>query len=177
MVPGVAWVNPLPANNNNNNSKRREFLTSLVSAGTVIATTTVTADKAAAADKLNLSDEELKKIVKDDILERKFVATGNLTPEIYKPTATFTDEIDTYGMKQWMTGTQKLFVGDQSKVSLLGDVEVSPEKVQFRIDEELVFRIPLRPRVFLSATVSKSLDMPGFVLVAQTNTLMSIHFR
>lgn len=83
----------------------------------------------AASDRLSLSDDELKDIVREDLVKRQFLVTGNLTPSIYKPTATFTDEIDTYKMDQWIKGTQKLFVGEKSDVRLVGDVDVSPEKV------------------------------------------------
>jgi len=103
--------------------------------------------------KLELSDEQLKEIVKSDLLDRQFLVTGNLTPIIYDPTAKFTDEIDTYGMDQWRTGTQKLFVGEKSKVRLVGDVDVSPSKVEFKFDEDLMFRIPFRPTVHLTGRV------------------------
>ena len=98
-------------------------------------------------------DEELKRIVKADIVERQFLVTGDLTRSIYQPTATFTDEIDTYQMDQWMKGTQRLFVGEKSDVRLVGDVEVSAEKVEFRFDEDLMFRIPFRPVVSLTGKV------------------------
>jgi hypothetical protein len=95
----------------------------------------------------------LKAIVKADMVDRQFLVTGNLTPSIYKKTATFTDEIDTYQMDQWMKGTQKLFVGEKSDVRLVGDVEVSPDKIEFRFDEDLMFRVPFNPIVSLSGKV------------------------
>lgn len=110
-----------------------------------------------------LSDARIKEIVKSDILDRQFLVTGNLTPSIYRPTATFTDEIDTYKMDQWMTGTQKLFVGEKSLVRLVGDVDVTPEKVEFRFDEDLMFRIPFRPTVSLSGKVVLKRDSDGFI--------------
>jgi hypothetical protein len=76
-----------------------------------------------------------------------------LTPSIYKKTATFTDEIDTYEMDKWVKGTQKLFVGEKSDVRLVGDVEVSPDKIEFRFDEDLMFRVPFNPIVSLSGKV------------------------
>lgn len=117
-------------------TNRRQFLgSSLATAGFTVAATATnylvvpTQPAKAASEKLDISDAELKEIVKQDILKRQFLVTGNLTPSIYKPTATFTDEIDTYKMDQWMKGTQKLFVGEKSDVRLIGDVNVAPEKV------------------------------------------------
>ena len=120
VIPSSAWT-PLTVETS---TSRRNFLSSIVAGGgALVAVTTMDQVPAAmAVDRLNISDEQLKQIVKDDILKRQFLVTGNLTPEIYKPTATFTDEIDTYKMDQWMKGTQKLFVGEKSDVRLVGDV-------------------------------------------------------
>ena len=46
-------------------------------------------------------------------------------------------------MLQWIQGTQRLFRGDGSNVRLVGDVNVSDDKVEFRFDEDLMFNIPL----------------------------------
>lgn len=143
-------------------NSRRHFLGSLVAAGSIALVAPQQA-KATADARLALSDEELKQVVKEDILKRQFLVTGNLTPDIYKPTATFTDEIDTYKMDQWMKGTQKLFVGEKSDVRLVGDVNVSPEKVEFRFDEDLMFRIPLRPTVSLTGKVILTRDDSGYI--------------
>ena len=61
-------------------------------------------------------------------------------------------------MDQWITGTQKLFVGENSDVRLVGDIDVTPEKVTFRFDEDLQFRIPLRPTVALTGMVVLTRD-------------------
>ena len=105
-----------------------------------------------------ISDNELKDIVKADLLDRQFLVTGQITRSIYLPAATFTDEIDTYKLDQWVKGTAKLFVGEQSDVRLVGDVDVSPEEVRFHFDEDLMFRIPFRPIVSLSGTVVLARD-------------------
>ena len=167
-VPGSAWT-PYATKRQGEEvsvlkNRRREFLHSLAGsvavAGSLLAPTPA---KAEPSNRLNLSDEELKQVVKDDVLKRQFLVTGNLTPDIYKQTATFTDEIDTYKMDQWIKGTQKLFVGEKSDVRLIGDVEVTPEKVEFRFDEDLMFRIPLRPTVSLSGKVVLTRDDSGFI--------------
>ena len=113
--------------------------------------------------KLNLTDDELKDIVKSDILKRQFLVTGDLTRSVYNPAATFTDEIDTYGMDQWMAGTKRLFVGNKSEVRLVGDVEVSPAKVEFRFDEDLMFNIPFKPVVSLTGKVVLTRDETGYI--------------
>ena len=113
--------------------------------------------------KLDLTDEQLKEVIKSDVLKRQFLVTGVLTRSVYKPTATFTDEIDTYGMDQWMKGTQRLFVGSKSQVRLVGDVEVNPEKVEFRFDEDLMFNIPFNPVVSLTGKVVLTRDETGYI--------------
>lgn len=129
----------------------------LVAPGTNAASAAETT--AATSDtKLNLTDEQLKEIVKSDLVDKQFLVTGDLTPSIYLPTAKFTDEIDTYEMEQWQKGTQKLFVGDKSQVRLVGDVDVTRDKVEFRFDEDLVFRIPFRPTVHLTGRLELTRD-------------------
>jgi hypothetical protein len=116
-----------------------------------------------AETKWNISDEELLQIVKSDLLERQFLVTGNITQSIYLPTATFTDEIDTYTMDQWMKGTQQLFVGDQSHVRLIDDtLTITPQQIEFRFDEDLMFNLlPIfRPVVSLSGKVILTRDIP-----------------
>jgi hypothetical protein len=112
---------------------------------------------------LKLSDDELKQIVTDDLVKRQFLVTGDLTRSIYLPTATFTDEIDTYKMEQWITGTQKLFVGDRSHVRLVGDVNVDADKAEFRFDEDLCFNIPFKPVVHLTGRLELTRDASGYI--------------
>ena len=150
---------------------RRDALKRLIQASSSFAgvgaiAAMVSLETARASDedgKGTISDSEIKQIVEQDILERQFLVTGNLTPRIYRPSALFTDEIDTYKMDQWMTGTQKLFVGEKSKIRLVEDVMVSPQKVEFRFDEDLMFRIPLRPTVSLTGKVILTRDDAGFI--------------
>jgi hypothetical protein len=133
---------------------RKDFLLKSAAAAFALAAPVLSQSQPASAEeKLGFSDAELKAIVKADMVDRQFLVTGNLTPSIYKKTATFTDEIDTYQMDQWMKGTQKLFVGEKSDVRLVGDVEVSPDKIEFRFDEDLMFRVPFNPIVSLSGKV------------------------
>ena len=106
------------------------------------------------ANKLvNLSDAELKKIVRQDVVDHKFLTNGKLTRSIYDESATFTDEIDTYTMDKWIVGTQKLFVGDKSRVDLVGDIDVTRDRIEFRFDEDLMFNIPFKPVVTLTGKV------------------------
>ena len=98
----------------------------------------------------NLSNDVLKNIVLKDITENSFLTTGKLTRAIYDESATFTDEIDTYTMDQWIEGTQKLFVGSGSDLRLVGDVQVSSQQAQFLFDEDLMFNIPFKPVVHLT---------------------------
>lgn len=106
----------------------------------------------------NLSDEEVKKIVTADVVERSFLVSADLTRSIYDESSIFTDEIDSYTIEKWVKGTKALFVAEGSRVNLVGDVEVTPEKVEFRFDEDLMFRIPFRPVVSLTGRVVLTRD-------------------
>ena len=102
----------------------------------------------------NLSDDELKDIVRADVVQRQFLTNGKLTRSIYDETATFTDEIDTYTMDKWIVGTQRLFVGDKSHVNLVGDIDINKERIEFRFDEDLMFNLPIvKPVVSLTGKV------------------------
>lgn len=131
-------------------STRRTFFQSVAAGVTMLPSLAKASDR--------ISDSELKETVKADLLDRQFLVTGQITRSIYLPTATFTDEIDTYKLDQWVKGTAKLFVGEQSNVRLVGDVDVSADEVKFRFDEDLMFRIPFRPIVSLSGTVVLARD-------------------
>lgn len=108
---------------------------------------------------IGISNEKLKEIVKKDIVENQYLCNGKLTRSIYDESATFTDEIDTYGLDQWMKGTQKLFVGENSEVRLVGDLDVTDAAINFKFDEDLQFRIPpVYPTVSLTGRVELKRD-------------------
>jgi hypothetical protein len=140
---------------------RGHFISWMGTVGVSLLSTTISSSSALASSiiddnkiKLNLSDAEVREIVRNDLINRQFLVTGQLTPTIYAPEATFTDEIDTYTMTQWQQGTAKLFVGDQSSVRLVNNqINVSPAQIDFRFDEDLMFNIPFHPKVHLTGTV------------------------
>mmetsp|Transcript_21079 Transcript_21079/g.50868 ORF Transcript_21079/g.50868 Transcript_21079/m.50868 type:complete len:250 (+) Transcript_21079:164-913(+) len=108
----------------------------------------------ASTDKqLNLSNDDLKQIILSDMVDRSFLVSADITRSVYDESATFTDEIDVYTMDKWIKGTQSLFIASGSRVSLVGDVEVSPTEVSFRFDEDLQFNIPFRPVCSLTGKV------------------------
>ena len=116
------------------------------------------------AEKLRgLSNEAIADIVRNDVVKGQFLTNGVLTRSIYDESATFTDEIDTYGLDQWMRGTQKLFDGTQSKVDLVGDVKASSQEVEFRFSEILAFNIPFKPKVTLTGKVSLTRGKDGLI--------------
>jgi hypothetical protein len=133
-------------------SSRSQFLKTLVTS-TVVATIQPTESKA--SDKqYNLSPNEIASIVEEDLVKNSFLTNGKLTRSIYDEKATFTDEIDTYGLDQWIKGTSKLFVGPPgSRVSLVGPMEADDKKIEFRFEEDLMFNIPFKPVVNLSGKV------------------------
>ena len=104
---------------------------------------------------LNLPNAELQQRIRSDLEDKQFLVTGNISRELYDESATFTDEIDTYGLEQWMKGTSTLFVAAKSHVDLEdGSLQVSDKAVTFRFSEYLCFNIPLLlPTVYLSGKV------------------------
>lgn len=123
----------------------------------------------AAPDKLtNISDNELKQIILSDIVENSFLVTADITRAVYDESATFTDEIDVYTMDKWIKGTKSLFIPSGSRVSLVGDVEVSKTEVSFRFDEDLMFNIPFKPVCSLTGKV---------VLTRDSNTGLIASYR
>lgn len=142
-------------------TSRAEFFSDVLakSSAAVALASTMSQRPALAADgaikpKLTgLSDDELKRIITKDVVDSQFLVSADITREVYDESANFIDEIDTYPMQKWIVGTKRLFVAEKSRVSLVGDVNVSKDKVDFRFDEDLMFRIPLRPVVSLTGRV------------------------
>lgn len=116
----------------------------------------------------NLSNEEIAQIVKYDMTESSFLTNGKLTRSIYDEKATFTDEIDTYSLPQWIKGTSQLFVPPPkgSRVGLVGDVVATKEKVEFRFEEDLMFNIPFKPIVFVSGKVVLDRDLDSGLITS-----------
>ncbi|GMI28451.1 hypothetical protein TeGR_g2465 [Tetraparma gracilis] len=115
----------------------------------------------------NLSPQALADVVRADVAERKFLATGELTRAVYSESCVFVDEIDTYTLDKWIAGTGRLFDGAASSVSLVGDaVASSPTQLSFRFDETLQFNIPFKPRSHLTGTVTLTRD-PGDGLITE----------
>ena len=145
-------------------SSRSDFLrtSAAAAAGWMVAGTPgfVNVPSARASDSIRsekligISDDLLLQMVKKDIVDNQYLCNGKLTRSIYDESATFTDEIDTYQLDQWIKGTQKLFVEENSQVRLVGDIDVTKSAVEFRFDEDLQFRIPLLfPTVSLTGKV------------------------
>ena len=165
-------VSAFPTNNGNSNNNapisvssrstqqqsRTEFLTDALARGgsaasfALVGSSTIIAPRPAFAADANadikpkltgISDAELKRIIKSDVVDKQFLVSADLTREVYDEFANFIDEIDTYPMQKWIVGTKRLFVAEKSQVNLVGDVDVSKDRVEFRFDEDLMFRIPL----------------------------------
>jgi hypothetical protein len=106
----------------------------------------------------NLSNEEFTKILEKDITEKQFLVTGNISRELYDESCSFQDEIDTYGMDQWILGTRRLFNGAGSSLRLASPIQVSSSEASFKFDEDLMFNIPLKPVVHLTGTLYLTRD-------------------
>eukprot|EP00751_Fragilariopsis_kerguelensis_P045127 CAMPEP_0170997558 /NCGR_PEP_ID=MMETSP0736-20130129/12932_1 /TAXON_ID=186038 /ORGANISM="Fragilariopsis kerguelensis, Strain L26-C5" /LENGTH=115 /DNA_ID=CAMNT_0011424273 /DNA_START=101 /DNA_END=446 /DNA_ORIENTATION=- len=50
---------------------------------------------------LNLSNDDIMKIIQKDMTENQFLVNGQLTRSIYDESSTFQDEIDTYQLDKW----------------------------------------------------------------------------
>ena len=135
-------------------SSRSQFLKTIVASA---AAATILPSSSFALDnnkQLNLPPNEIAAIVEKDLVENAFLTNGKLTRSIYDEKAIFTDEIDKYGLDQWIKGTSKLFVGPPgSRVALVGPVEANEKEVVFRFEEDLMFNIPFKPVVALSGKV------------------------
>ena len=150
---------PMPATSRSTQQQSRtEFLTDALAKGgslaalALVGSSTITPRPAFAAANADadikpkltgISDAELKRIIASDVAEKQFLVSADLTREVYDEAANFIDEIDTYPMQKWIVGTKRLFVAEKSQVNLVGDVDVSKDRVEFRFDEDLMFRIPL----------------------------------
>ena len=138
-------------------TSRSQFVKTILTsaaAATILPSVSIASDK-----QLNLAPNEIASIVEDDLVKNAFLTNGKLTRSIYDEKAIFTDEIDTYGLDQWIKGTSKLFVGPPgSRVALVGPVEASEKAIVFRFDEDLMFNIPFKPVVKLSGKVVLARD-------------------
>lgn len=148
---------------------RSQFLQSAVaSVLTVTSSVTLPTSAIAVEPKLyHLPPAEIASIVQKDLEENAFLTNGRLTRSIYDESATFTDEIDTYKLDQWIKGTQKLFVGPPgSRVALAGPVEASDKEISFRFEEDLMFNIPFKPVVALSGKVVLERDLNTGLIIS-----------
>ena len=134
-------------------NSRRSFLSATASATAVTASLLPLRTYAATDKQLNLSNDELKKIILSDVVDKDFLVTADITRSVYDESATFQDEIDLYTMDKWIKGTQSLFIPSGSRVSLVGDVVVSDTSAEFRFDEDLQFNIPFKPVCHLTGKV------------------------
>ena len=105
------------------------------------------------------SDEEIARIVTEDVTKRQFLATADFTRSLYDDNALFQDEIDTYTLDKFIVGTKKLFDASKSKVELTSPVLVDKAKATFSFRESLCFNLPVvKPVVRLSGRVELSRD-------------------
>mmetsp|Transcript_28588 Transcript_28588/g.45027 ORF Transcript_28588/g.45027 Transcript_28588/m.45027 type:complete len:253 (-) Transcript_28588:1252-2010(-) len=139
-------------------NSRRSFLSATAASSLLPLRSSADTSSVQTDKQLNLSDEELKKIVLSDIVDKSFLVSADITRSIYDESATFTDEIDVYTMDKWVKGTKALFIASGSRVSLVGDVDVSASEVAFRFDEDLMFNIPFKPVCSLTGKVVLTRD-------------------
>ncbi|KAL7480194.1 hypothetical protein ACHAW6_005890 [Cyclotella cf. meneghiniana] len=147
-------TNQADERNNPIRDSRRLFLSASAATASLLPWRAV----ASAEKQINISDAKLKKIILSDVVDKSFLVTADITRSVYDESATFTDEIDVYTMDKWIKGTKSLFIPSGSRVSLVGDVNVTPTEVNFRFDEDLMFNIPFKPVCSLSGKVVLTRD-------------------
>lgn len=106
----------------------------------------------------NLSNDDLKQIILSDLVDKSFLVSADITRSVYDESASFTDEIDVYTMDKWIKGTKALFIPSGSRVTLVGDVNVSKSEASFLFDEDLMFNIPFKPVCKLTGKVVLTRD-------------------
>ena len=122
---------------------------------------------AAGAKMTNLEPSAMAMIVAADITERQALITADFTREIYSEKCTFQDEIDTYPIDKYVSGTKALFNREKSHVDLVGDVVVTDASADFRFSEVLAFNIPFNPRVTLTGKVKLSRGPDGLITASR----------
>lgn len=167
---GSGAESELPGGSDTSTTNRRRAVARLLASPVMIASavSVATATPSFAADstpvannnnkQTKLSQADFVKIAVDtDLVQNQFLVNGKLTRSIYDESSTFKDEIDTYGLQQWMSGTAKLFDEDRSRVVLVpGSVQPTDEagSISLRFVEYLCFNIPfVKPIVYLSGTL------------------------
>lgn len=118
----------------------------------------------ASSKSTNLQPSSIATIVAADITERQALITADFTRDIYSESCTFQDEIDTYPIDKYVSGTKALFNKDKSHVDLVGDVIATPESVEFRFSEVLAFNVPFNPRVSLTGKVKLTRGSDGLIV-------------
>ena len=166
-MSSLSWsLSPSPNQKSTRNSRREAMVRVLKAAAASVTVTPIavvaTPVKNNMENKLyNLSNDELAKIIQKDVQVNQFLASADLTREIYDESATFTDEIDTYKLDQWIKGTKRLFVANKSSVELVPDsIKVSDNEASFMFTEFLMFNLPvIKPTVYLSGKVILKRDL------------------
>lgn len=152
FVTSNSWK-PLPT------KQMKRFLSSIIIAPSLLICTNpsfASAQSLSSSNGIKISNEEISKIVSEDISIRQALITADFSPSIYNPNCKFQDEIDTYKYDQYVKGTKALFNAGKSHVDLVGPVVATDEKVEFKFKETLVFNIPFNPTVDISGHVNLS---------------------
>ena len=73
-------------------NSRRSFLSATAVSASLLPLRSSAADTATPDKLLNLSNEELKKIILSDIVDKSFLVSADISRSVYDESATFTDE-------------------------------------------------------------------------------------
>jgi hypothetical protein len=121
----------------------------------------------------NLPDQEILKIIEEDLSKRQALNTADFTRSIYSEDCLFQDEISTYPLPEYIRGTKALFSPLESHTDLIGSVFIETDASNHRFvsasfKEKLAFNLPLiQPKVTLSGRLKLSLNNENLIVYSR----------
>jgi len=98
--------------------------------------------------KTNLSIEEIKSIIENDISKGQYYVTGDMTKEIYENNCRFRDPTtDLTGLEKYISAVKFLFNPNTSKQELLSIAVVDPHTIEAKWRLEGYLKFPWNPHI------------------------------
>lgn len=96
----------------------------------------------------NLSIQEIKSIIENDINKGQYYVTGNMTKEIYKNNCRFRDPTtDLVGLDKYISAVKFLFDPNSSKQELLSISVIDPHTIEAKWRLEGYLKFPWNPHI------------------------------
>ncbi|KAH9288334.1 hypothetical protein KI387_032451, partial [Taxus chinensis] len=128
---------------------RRAALQRIALAGTFFGATEICGAGLASQTKYtNLSIEEIKSIIENDINKGQYYVTGNMTKEIYENNCRFRDPTtDLTGLDKYISAVKFLFDPNSSKQELLSIAVIDPHTIEAKWRLEGYLKFPWNPHI------------------------------